>query len=373
MKKLIAIFAVLLLAAPVMAADWAFYGSQRVATFYVANDFGDGNVNGEDDDWGLQWNFQTNSRLGANVKADKVKGQIELGLKGTDASDIDVGTRRAYGVWMFADNAWLKVGKDYSPVTRFISGQVFNEDAGLLGAGNFYGRRPGGLTLGIGGFELALLTNALNTSSYAGATAFPTNGDVDNNFPKIEAAWMLKFGSFDIRPFGGFQYFKIASTDASETAGTLTDDVDIYSYVVGLDSMLNLGAFYIGAQGAYGINWTNANWSNSLIGGTAGSLAVFDPTDDVKDTESWSAMLVAGLKFTPTLKFEVGAGYRSDDPDVSGVDADEMWSVYGQAVITLAPGVYLIPEAGYIDNMDNFAGDDEGYSWYAGAKWQIDF
>lgn len=369
MKKLIAIFAVLLLAAPAMAADWAFYGSQRVATFYVAQDYGDFDVNGEDDDWGLQWNFQTNSRLGAHVKADKVKGQIELGLKGTDASDIDVGTRRAYGVWMFADNAWLKVGKDYSPTTRFISGQVFNEDAGLLGAGNFYGRRPGGLTLGVGGFELALLTNALNTTSYTAATSVaPAGSDVDNNFPKIEAAWMLKFGSFDIRPFGGFQYFKV-----SEGASVLTDDLDVYSYVIGLDSMLNIGAFYIGAQGAYGINWTNANWSNSLLGGTAGSLAVLDGTDDVKDTESWSAMLVAGLKFTPTLKFEVGAGYRSDDPDVSGVDADEMWSIYGQAVITLAPGVYLIPEAGYIDNMDDFAGDDQGYSWYAGAKWQIDF
>jgi len=38
-----------------------------------------------------------------------------------------------------------------------------------------------------------------------------------------------------------------------------------------------------------------------------------------------------------------------------------------------APGVYLVPEAGYLDKMDNFAGDDEGYQWYAGAKWQIDF
>jgi hypothetical protein len=44
-----------------------------------------------------------------------------------------------------------------------------------------------------------------------------------------------------------------------------------------------------------------------------------------------------------------------------------------QAMITLAPGVFLCPEIGYIDYMDNRAGDDEGYKWYAGAKWQIDF
>ena len=85
------------------------------------------------------------------------------------------------------------------------------------------------------------------------------------------------------------------------------------------------------------------------------------------------AGLVVGFKFTDTLKFEVGAGYRSDDPDTPGSDADEMWAVYGQTVVTLAPGVYIVPEIGYWDLMDNAAGTDQGYSWYAGAKWQIDF
>ena len=386
MKKLIAIFAVLLLAAPAFAADWAFYGSQRMATFYVADDYGDFPVNGEEDDWGLQWNFQTNSRLGAKVKADKVNGHIELGLKGTDGGDIDVGTRRAYGTWKFADNASLKVGKDYSPVTRFLSGQVFGEDAGLLGLGDFYGRRPGQIGLSIGSFDIAFMTNALNTSGYSITTinngvpttisapgVAPTGSDLDNNFPKVEASWMLKFGSFDIRPFGGFQYFKVASTDTTEANNTLVDDLDVYSYVVGIDSMLNIGAFYIGGQVAYGMNWGNANWSGPLVGGSAGSFALLDGNDDVKDTTSYSAMLVAGLKFTDTLTFEVGGGYLANDPDVDDVDKDECWTIYGQAVITMAPGVFLIPEAGYLDKMDNFAGEDEGYQWYAGAKWQIDF
>jgi hypothetical protein len=367
MKKLIAIFAVLLLAAPAMAADWAFYGSARMATFYVADDFGDiAQANGEDDDWGLQWDFQSNSRLGANVKADKVKGQIELGLKGSDGGDIDVGTRRAYGVWMFSDNASLKVGKDYSPVTRFISGQIFASDDGLLGSGNFYGKRPGMLGLTIGGFDLALISNPLNTSGFTAAQL--ANTDIDQNFPKIEASWLMKFGAFDIRPFGGFNYYKI--DQAASTV--LTDDIDIISYVAGIDSMVNIGAFYIGAQFAYGQNWNNANWATARTG-AAGSVATLDGTDDTNDGISWTGMLVTGLKFTPTLKFEVGAGYRNDDSDISGQDEDEMWQIYGQAVITMAPGVYIIPEVGYLDKMDNAAGVDEGYQWYAGAKWQIDF
>ena len=371
MKKLIAIFAVLLFAAPAMAADWSFYGSQRMATFYVADDFGDfTRADGEEDDWGLVWNFQSNSRLGARVKADKVSGHIELGLKGSDGSDIDVGTRRAYGVWKFSDNASLKVGKDYSPVTRFISGQVFNTDDGLLGSGNFYGKRPGQLGLQIGGFEIAAITNAL-----VAPNGVPANVDPDWNVPKLEASYLLKLGSFDIRPFGGFQYFKI-----SDAISTLTDDIDVYSYVVGVDSMINIGAFWIGGQVAYGINWGNANWAGSVVTNANSSLAQIKGGDDTQDATSWTAMLVAGLKFTDTLKFEVGAGYRSDDPEktfVAGqnvdLDPDEMWAVYAQAVITLAPGVFLIPEAGYYDKMDDLRGNDEGYTWYAGAKWQIDF
>ena len=50
-----------------------------------------------------------------------------------------------------------------------------------------------------------------------------------------------------------------------------------------------------------------------------------------------------------------------------------MWAAYLQAMITMAPGVFLCPEVGYYDYMDNVAGHDQGNQWYAGAKWQIDF
>ena len=159
MKKLIAIFTVVLFTAPAFAADWSFYGSQRIATWYADRDYGDGVVNGQNDDQATQWYFQGNSRLGAKVKADKVSGQIEFGLgTGGDGGDTNVVTRRAYGVWRFSDNAWLKVGKDNATVTDVISNQMYDADGNLYGEGNFYGRRPAGLTLGIGEFELAFLT-----------------------------------------------------------------------------------------------------------------------------------------------------------------------------------------------------------------------
>jgi hypothetical protein len=383
MKKLIAIFAVLLLAAPAMAADWSFYGSQRMSTFYIYDDFGDFNRQGvlngpgANDDWGLNWNFQDNSRLGAKVKADKVSGQIELSLNAADSNTGQVGgeangsnggdghvnARRAYGVWKFADNASLKVGKDYSPVSNLVSGQVFGDDAGLLGNGDFYGKRPGQIALQIGDFEIAAITNALK------ASPGPAGSDPDWNLPKLEARYTFKAGMFELIPFGGFQYFKV-----SDDTSALTDDLDIYSYVVGGVARVNIGAFYIAAEGAYGQNWNNANWSTGLNPGSAtASSATLDGTDDVNDSTSWQALGLAGLNFTPTLKFEAGFGYRYDDGDVSGQDDIDSWCAYGQVVATLAPGVYLVPEVGYIAKGDNFTGDDTGYQWYAGAKWQIDF
>ena len=56
MKKWWIVLGVLMLAAPAMAADWSFFGSQRLGTFYVDRDYGDGvGASGQDDDQATQW------------------------------------------------------------------------------------------------------------------------------------------------------------------------------------------------------------------------------------------------------------------------------------------------------------------------------
>ena len=51
---------------------------------------------------------------------------------------------------------------------------------------------------------------------------------------------------------------------------------------------------------------------------------------------------------------------------------DDTWIVNVPTVITLAPGIFFIPEVGYY-YMDNVTGKDQGNQWYVGVKWQIDF
>lgn len=362
MKKWM-ILSALLLAAPAMGADWEFSGSQRMATFWNSYDYGDFTVNGEDDDADLTWNFQTNSRLEAKVKADKVKGHIELGLKGSDGSDVNVATRRAYGTWKFSDNAALTVGKDYSPIIQFTSGQVIDDDLGLAGIGTNDSFRPGQLRLELGDFQVAAIT------PYGSQTVGGAGSDLDKYLPKFEAAYAGKIGSFTFTPAAGFQYLK----ESQGASAVLTDDVDIISYILGLELGYEIGPAYIKAAGGWGQNWSNANWNADGYTSNANAGAALNAAgDDTEDCMSWQAALILGFKVSDALLFEAGAGYRSDDNDAAS-DQDEAWSAYLQAIVTLAPGVYIVPEVGYFDLMDNAAGEDEGTRWYAGAKWQIDF
>jgi hypothetical protein len=372
-----------------MAVDWNFYGSARMATYYVSDDLGaattDAGNNGLSD---LQWDLQGNSRVGANVKAENLKGQFEFGVSSDAAGGGNVSARRLYGTWNFGPG-WLKVGKDYTPVSQFISGQVYDADLGLLGIGTMYGNREAQVAFGFGGFEIALIqpssgyiegTQAASVTvdvappggvGTAASISLPgtANGDVQEIIPKIEAKWGMSFDAFNFNLMGGYNYFSIRDV---EDAGGNTNDVGVTSYTVGADAGFNFGPGYVKAAVSYGQNWGDAHWG--LDGNhNQGSPAVWDGDDGTDDTTSWMGALVAGMKVSDMLSFEAGFGYRSDNPDVSGAETSKPWNLYAQSVIALAPGVYLIPEVGYFDGDKTFADGDATTEFYLGGKWQIDF
>jgi|WetSurMetagenome_2_1015567.scaffolds.fasta_scaffold47658_1 hypothetical protein len=378
MKKLIAIFAVVLFAAPAFAADWSFYGSQRIATWYVDRDYGDGVVNGQDDDQATQWYFQGNSRLGAKVKADKVSGQIEFALgpsstSNGDGGDTNVSTRLAFGVWNFSDNAWLRVGKSTSTLTDSISNQFFDADKNMYGVGEFYGRRPAGVTLGIGDFELAFLPTSYGTETgtSTGGINGATGGDADSYFPRLETSYKLKFNAGHIKPFAGVQYYTVESNGI----GNITGDLDVWSWVVGVSTSWNIGAFSISGQVNYGMNEGSVTGWDAGPNARSSSQAYLKNGDDIANVYTLQALIVPALKLSDTLRFEAGFGFRQDNADGAPgySQKDEVWVTYLQAMVTMAPGVFLCPEVGYYDYMDGVNGSDQGNRWYAGAKWQIDF
>jgi hypothetical protein len=386
MKKLFVILAALALvwafAVPASAVDWNFYGSARMATFYTSQDFGDQTTGpppgGQDDDDGTQWDLQGNSRIGARVKGETVNGRIELGINDAVPGGGTVTSRLVYGTWNFGAGT-LKVGKDYTPVSQFISTQTFAADLGLLGIGTYYGLRQGQIALSFNRLNIALVTNTegdvstapsgVGNVNYDGpGTAIPgvaSGGDPDAYIPKIEASWGMSFDAFSFNLMGGFQYYTIE--DVVQPNGS-TDDVDVTSWVVGGDAAFTFGPAYIRGAISYDQNGGNAGWY-SLPG-------AWDGTDDMDDVNVLQAALVAGWKMSDTVSFEVGGGMANQDLDVAGFDDTTPWSVYGNATIQLAPGVFIIPEVGYFDWDESGAaggGNDLGETLYIGAKWQIDF
>ena len=385
MKKLtilIAALALVCFSVPAMAVDWNFYGDGLNA------------AGTDDEDQDLQWDLQGNSRIGATIKAENVNARFEFGV-----TESDVTSRRIFGVWNFGAGK-LKVGKDYTPITTFVSGQVFNGDDGLLDTGNIYGRRKAQIGFEFGRFQVALInpssgfirglsttaTTIITVPGVAGqpdidiptAVATETNGDIDEILPKLEARFGMGFDTWNFNVFGGAQYFSIedveSATDVDAAGVGSTDDLDVTSWLIGADGGVNFAAFYIKAGLSYGQNIGDAGWSgDGPYDSYQGGFAMWDGDDDTNETYTFQGLLVAGYKMSDMLSFEAGGGYRHDRTD-EGIDRDtKPWSVYLQSSIQMAPGVFVIPEVGYYDLDNNPANDEAGSVFYIGGKWQINF
>jgi len=392
------------------ANEWNLYGSARVATFWQSLDyggdsqdqFGRGNLDA------LAWQLQANSRVGATVKGDKLSGRFEFSVT-SDGGGGNVGARRLYGVWHFTEGWGLKVGKDYTPITFFLSGQVYQNDQGLLNVGNAYGSRRAQLAVegmaGPGMLKVALIDPTTGTIDFdlpgiPGSTVANLGVTTEAKFPKIEASYNFKLSdTMSFHAFGGWQYYKqlqaLSVTDivtGVETTRQLDDDVTSYMFGAGAD--LNFGPMFVKPQVSYYVNGASAGWLGSFLGlggtGTSGpglggpkidgdpipQVPFVNANGDINDINSLMAMLALGFKPTESLGLEAGVGYLYQDSDDN--TANTYMEYYLQAVWTLANGVYLVPEVGYRDYGDlepggNLADIDLGNLWYAGAKWQIDF
>ncbi len=293
MKKLFVIAVLLVFSSgfAYAAAEWDFYGSARVSTFYTKWDqnmldaAGGGNpVYGTGPDTeAYEEALYGNARIGANVKvSDALSGQFEYGTTGGVAN-----LRILWGEWNFGSGS-LGVGQNYTPLLFPYSNQVYDINALGLGdtnmslMGMLYGKREPMVRLKFGTFQVALVkprlwvnncfTNsgtaaerdAAATSAFyaeyassgdmaaaqaagqAAAVEYITNTtglvdspDTDVKFPNIQLKYRLDFSWGHLNFAGGYQKFDI--TDAGE-------DFDVTSYVLALGSRVNLGKAYFKAS-----------------------------------------------------------------------------------------------------------------------------
>lgn len=316
-----------------MAADWNFYGSARVSMFWTDADNGDaGDPDVEFDEW-----LQGNSRIGAKVKvSDELTGRFEYGSKSGVAN-----IRHLYGEWDFGAGKLL-VGQTDSLLKYSLGNQVYDEDANMNKWGAVDCSRRPMVRLTFGGFQVAAI------QPYEG-TGFDRTV-----MPKFELKYTLSMDNFSLEAAGGYQTYETAA------------DIDVDSYLLALGAKVNFGPAYVHAGGWYGQNPGAYGMANTVSD---------DPTftaDDTNDNDGYGVMGAVGIKINDMFALEGGVGYVNCELDGAS-DEDEAMAYYVQATITLASGVSIVPEIGYLDNMDSMSGEDQGDAVYYGMKWQINF
>lgn len=399
MKKLSIIALVVAFAAAfahtASANEWKLYGSARMATFWTSQDYGDLNKSSTnpsgDDVFGrssvrnLQWKLQGNSRIGTTVEGDMLDGRFEFGVNDDPTGGGTVTARRVYGMWKFTEGWGLKVGKDYTPITFLLSNQVFDNDNYLRLVGNAYGARKGQVELAGKGFKFAAITPSPTAlDNLAGTVADATT---ESKLPKFEASYQFNFtDAMSVHAFGGWQYYNLFWLNPNSGA---KQEKNVTSYMFGVGADLNFGPFFVKPQVSYYTNGAVAGWLNTNLGLNS-SLPQQTPFinatgNGIVDIKSLMAMLAVGFTPNESLGLEAGVGYlKSDSDDYRLADGQSVnfkntyLEYYLQAAITIAKGVYLIPEVGFRDYGElegNPAepNQDLGSLFYAGTKWQIDF
>jgi hypothetical protein len=367
MKKLIVILAAIAMVgaftATSMAAEWNFYGSARMSTVYY--DKSQEVAGGNFDDQDLTWLTQTNERFGAKVKtSDAVSGRVEF-----RAGAGDVGLRLLYGAYNFGSGTLL-VGQDYTPVDQILSASigalayqitgtdpVADGEGNALTIGSFYESRKAQIKLKFGGLQLAFIQPA--------TTTIDQYTDIDTTIPKVEVSYAFKTDMFSITPYAGYN-----TVDMTDPANDNSVSVD--SYVVGAAGKVNFGPMFVKANIFFAQNPENYGRLNA---------GMYDGAElngtDTEDADCWGGQVIAGFKMSDMVAFEAGYSYDHNEIDVAGVTGENdpsHW--YVNATITLAPGVFIIPEVGMFDYGDDEVGGtsiDRGDATYYGAKWQINF
>jgi len=373
MKKLFVLLAavafVVAFTAPTFAAEWSFYGSARIHTFWENYDYGDQPIKGsitDDNDLDLDHKLQGNARIGANVKvSDNLVGRFEYGS--------GPNLRILWGEYDFGGFK-LGVGQHYTPLNWFYSNQVWDGDYDMLFAGGIYNGRRAMVRGKFGGLEIALVqpVTTLVGESVAGSTVYDEGGvptvtqpkgrfkDTDVVIPNLQASYNFKIAGLSIDVGGGYQTYQVV--DGNDK------DEDINSYFVGIGGTYNMGPFYF--AGNY---WMGQNVGNMGMVNDGFADALYDETDDeIRDNDGYGFLLCAAFTLSDLLRFEAGYAKSSFDID-KAKEKDDTSTYYVQATINFAKGVFIVPEVGVLDYGDDYKGVDSGNLTYYGLKWQINF
>ena len=232
----------------------------------------------------------------------------------------------------------------------------------MLNTGGVYSGRNSMIRFRFGDFPNTFDVAFIEPSTGTRGLNTPFDFDTDTTVPKIEVSWGHVFGPVWVDIGGGYNTFDVADDRDDENS--------IDSYILTLGLMSIFGPFYINGNVFVGQNIGNYGmW----VEGDA--FARWNTTKNhVEDTNSFGFLIIARFDYSDMLTFEAGYGYAVHEPDFPDeAQEDDLSAYYLHAFITLAEGLFIVPEIGKIDYGDTSTGADGGDVVYGAIKWQINF
>jgi len=385
MKKLIVILAAIAMVGAFTAtamADVDLYGSARFRTYYADVDNG---VAGAESDSDLEWRMGHLTRFGANFKSDKITGKFEMdaragGAGSTGNIESDSGAsrlgnmrlRQLWGQYDFGAGK-LMIGQNYPLYDAPVSGiNYYSGGFQKFGGIGYDVARTSQLRLTFGDFRLAFLppdTSKTFPSTVTPLTTTPYS-EVNTTFPKVEVRYDMKMDAFALNFIGGWQTYEIEDYNQVANTGSKGTE-DVISYVLGVRGKANFGPAYAGLSLTYRVNGNNYGaWTVS-----SHESPIFE-NNDLKDATAFGAVAALGWKVNDMFTFEGSYAMLNSEVDTA-LDNEDDVTVWGlMAKITMAPGVYIIPELIFQDNSDvktNGVTTEQGDATIFGVFWRIDF
>ncbi len=374
MKKFLVVLSLVLFAATAFAADWNFYGSARVETAYQfqESDYNKSVNKLDETTTDLIFNLSSMSRVGAKVKSGNLEGRVEL--------NSNVGVRLLYGQYDFGSFKLL-IGQDWDPVNDLNFGQIYSAENGLGGQGTVFTGRHAQIKATFGDFQVAIIepyhggfmeTNKTGATKYAGTER--------SMLPKLEAKFAQKIGDIDYAVMGGYQMTTIENYTTPNANGIKEIDEDdvVNAFIVGANMVYYFGDYKIMASLSYGYNQANYGATADDSGNILAQGKAYYNDGDLENQQTFMGAIGFGGKISDMMAFELGYGYRfdklSEEPDGWDGDTGQTNTLYANMPITLAKGMFVIPEVDYINLGDRmYDGKNRGNLIYVGAKWQVNF
>ena len=382
MKKLIVILAAIAMVGAFTAtamADVDLYGSARFRTYYADVDNG---VAGAESDTDLEWRMGHLTRFGANFKSDKITGKFEMdarsgGAGATGNIEADSGAsrlgnmrlRQLWGQYDFGAGK-LMIGQNYPLYDAPVSGiNYYSGGLQPFGGIGYNVARTSQIRLTFGDFRRCVLDPGYLTDGSCRVHTIPYS-EVNTTFPKVEVRYDMKLDAFALNFIGGWQTYEIEDyNQAANTGSKATEDVT--SYVLGVRGQANFGPAYAGLGLTYRVNGNNYGaWTVS-----AHESPIFQG-NDLKDATAWGLVAALGWKVNDMFTLEGSYAMLNSEVDTAldNEDDSQVWGVI--AKITMAPGVYIIPELIFQDNKDvktDGVATEQGDATIIGVFWRIDF